>query len=201
MRSSFPFSNIVRKLTLSAEFFASGDGTPSSSLVQNKVPADPLTLRNEFLRRSNDLLVALLTPTQKIEYLSRLITSPETLPFLVDGSKEELEAIKNRLVEKASIDAVIESARAARNEGASNGDTQMEDVIMSDSTKKGGRKAPPTGLVRPDDANLLTIRSPPVRSGSRSPMKLGSPVKGISMGVATRANSGSPAAAAKEKEN
>lgn len=203
MRSRASSPHLAHKLTLSAEpiTFSNGDTPLLHSTPDSDLPADPVTLSNEFLRRTNDLLVALLSPSQKLEFLSLLTTSPETTPFLVDGAKEELEAIKARLLENPSIDAVVESARAARGEGTVAGEGGVKyDSMSGDTAKRGGRKAPPAELVRPDVANLSQIRSPPVRSGSRSPTKFGSPVKSVFGAMGTRSKSGS-SAVKEEKEN
>ncbi|ORY73415.1 hypothetical protein BCR35DRAFT_307143 [Leucosporidium creatinivorum] len=146
---------------------------------------------NAFLRRANSLLLALLTPSQKLQFLSNLASSPTLAPFLTSESRSELDSTIRTLAAQSlgeasgvqipkptkplprranSTPSVTNTPSGVENEGPA--------ARLSGAALAGARRPSPLSVEVAGDGGALHLRPPSIRSPSRpASTRPGSPRK------------------------
>lgn len=139
---------------------------------------------NSFLRRANSLLLSLLTPAQKLQFLSALYDSPSLAPLLSTGVKDDLNTATLRLTAEILAEApprgtfptpVSATSLPANDTPSFNPASRLPAAALATT-----RRASPI-----DTTSGLHLRPPPIRSPSK-PVRIGSPRKSpLSVHVST----------------
>jgi hypothetical protein len=150
---------------------------PSSSTVKTTAGLEGGTdPANAFLRRANALLLSLLTPTQKLDFLSNLAKSPSLSPFLSDASRSELDETIRSL--SAEVLGGVQAPRATKplprradsapisstTYGAEN---DVSATRLSVAAPAGPRRPSPLSVETASDGGSLHLRPASIRSPSR----------------------------------
>lgn len=152
----------------------SGAASPSSSTSADvRALEDAPDPANTFLRATNSLLVSLLSPEQKLEFLRALSASPTFTPYLSPGAKAEMQETIARL--SSELSAATPRAPPLRTESApvSISPTAKEGASshlmfgsLSYTRTTGDTLDSPVEAAR--EGEWLTVRRPPI-SAIRSP--------------------------------
>lgn len=142
---------------------------------------------NSFLRRANSLLLSLLTPAQKLQFLSALYDSPSLAPLLSTGVKDELKAATLRLTAEILAEAPPRGSIPTPAQSVPAACLPANDLPPFDPASRlpaaavaTTRRASPI-----DTTSGLHLRPPPIRSPSK-PVRIGSPRKSpLSVHVST----------------
>lgn len=132
---------------------------------------------NAFLRRANSLLLSLLTPTQKLDFLTNLAKSPSLSPYLSDASMSELDATIRTLSAEVlggvqapkatkplprrsdSAPATVITKYGVENDGSA--------TRLSVAALAGARRPGPLSVEAASDGGSLHLRRPSIRSPLR----------------------------------
>lgn len=147
--------------------------------------ADPA---NAFLRRANSLLLSLLTPTQKLDFLSNLAESPSLAPYISEASRGELNAMLSTL--GAEVTSGVQTPTATKllprradsapvTASAIHGvENDGPATRLSIGALAGARRPDPLSVEAIADGGSFHLRPPGIRSPSRpSPARPSSPRK------------------------
>lgn len=136
-------------------------------LASDFKPYTNTTSVNEFLGSTNDLLISLLLPEQKIKFLEQIVKSPSTSIHLTEEQKESFSEIRKKLL----VD--FEREREERSKEAT-----VLSTITSNSrnnSKEGGGRVGESSVSRSGSKSALKENSCPTSSkqerGNLSPIK------------------------------